>query len=49
MPRRRRIYIDGLLGRDFDQDDVLEVPDQVQKLILQATSVENLCQCFSGW
>ena len=36
-------------GRDFDPDNVLTVPEQVDKLILQATSVENLCQCFSGW
>ena len=36
-------------GQDFDPDNVLTVPEQVDKLILQATSVENLCQCFSGW
>lgn len=37
------------LGRDFNPDEVLTVPAQVDKLILQATSLENLCQCFSGW
>lgn len=36
-------------GRDFNPDIVLSVPDQVDKLIYQATSIENLCQCFSGW
>ncbi|KAK7025239.1 Serine/threonine-protein kinase TOR [Favolaschia claudopus] len=38
-----------LTGRDFDPNDPLTVPVQVEKLILQATSIENLCQCFSGW
>jgi len=38
-----------LTGRDFNPDIVLTVPEQVDKLILQATSLENLCQCFSGW
>ncbi|KDQ61375.1 hypothetical protein JAAARDRAFT_66505 [Jaapia argillacea MUCL 33604] len=38
-----------LTGRDFTPDVVLTVPAQVDKLILQATSLENLCQCFSGW
>ncbi|THH05812.1 hypothetical protein EW146_g9799, partial [Bondarzewia mesenterica] len=38
-----------LTGRDFNPDVVLNVPAQVDKLILQATSLENLCQCFSGW
>jgi len=37
-----------LLGRDF-KPNVLTVEEQVDKLILQATSLENLCQCFSGW
>jgi FKBP12-rapamycin complex-associated protein len=27
----------------------LDVPTQVDKLIQQATSIENLCQCFIGW
>ncbi|KAI0792169.1 FAT-domain-containing protein [Abortiporus biennis] len=38
-----------LTGRDFHPDVVLTVPAQVEKLISQATSIENLCQCFSGW
>ncbi|KAF9006075.1 phosphatidylinositol 3-kinase [Cyathus striatus] len=38
-----------LTGRDFNPDEVLTVAAQVQKLIEQATSLENLCQCFSGW
>ncbi|GBE86637.1 Serine/threonine-protein kinase tor2 [Sparassis crispa] len=38
-----------LTGRDFNPDVVLSVPAQVDKLIIQATSLENLCQCFSGW
>ncbi|EIW52012.1 atypical/PIKK/FRAP protein kinase [Trametes versicolor FP-101664 SS1] len=44
----RRVQ-DKLNGRDFDPDEVLTVPAQVEKLILQATSIENLSQCFSGW
>ena len=40
---------DKLSGRDFNPDDVLSVQAQVDKLIVQATSIENLCQCFSGW
>ncbi|KAJ8453602.1 hypothetical protein ONZ51_g13507 [Trametes cubensis] len=40
---------DKLAGRDFNPDEVLSVPAQVDKLIVQATSLENLCQCFSGW
>ena len=35
-------------GKDFTESP-LTVPEQVDKLILQATSLENLCQCFSGW
>ncbi|EKM51709.1 uncharacterized protein PHACADRAFT_262011 [Phanerochaete carnosa HHB-10118-sp] len=38
-----------LTGRDFNPDEVLSVQAQVDKLIIQATSLENLCQCFSGW
>eukprot|EP01012_Entosiphon_sulcatum_P023740 TRINITY_DN2884_c0_g1_i1.p1 TRINITY_DN2884_c0_g1~~TRINITY_DN2884_c0_g1_i1.p1 ORF type:complete len:760 (+),score=204.03 TRINITY_DN2884_c0_g1_i1:157-2436(+) len=51
----RRIS-DKLHGTDFrsaasvgDSESALAVPDQVQKLIAQATSVENLCQCYIGW
>ncbi|KAI0825475.1 hypothetical protein BC629DRAFT_1276407, partial [Irpex lacteus] len=35
--------------RDFNPDVALTVQQQVDKLIIQATSLENLCQCFSGW
>ncbi|OBZ74199.1 hypothetical protein A0H81_06149 [Grifola frondosa] len=38
-----------LTGRDFNPDVVLPVATHVDKLINQATSLENLCQCFSGW
>lgn len=43
-----------LTGRDFDDASTLNQPplnvkEQVNKLILQATSHENLCQCFQGW
>jgi FKBP12-rapamycin complex-associated protein len=49
-----------LTGRDFDHSiferdfkankkDTLEVEDQVSVLIEEATSVENLCQCYIGW
>eukprot|EP00741_Cyanophora_paradoxa_P013829 tig00020710_g13349.t1 len=39
-----------LTGRDFGTGAVtLAVPTQVDKLIQQATSHENLCQCYIGW
>lgn len=37
-----------LTGRDFD-NEMLDVSAQVQRLINQATSHENLCQCYIGW
>nr|KAJ3421473.1 phosphatidylinositol kinase- protein kinase tor1 [Polyrhizophydium stewartii] len=37
-----------LTGRDFKSTVTLDVPLQVQKLILQATSFENLSQCYAG-
>ncbi|KAF8216580.1 phosphatidylinositol 3-kinase [Mycena galopus ATCC 62051] len=40
---------DKLNGRDFDPKESLAVNVQVEKLIQQAMSIENLCQCFSGW
>ncbi|KAK9806197.1 hypothetical protein WJX72_004970 [[Myrmecia] bisecta] len=46
---------DKLTGRDFMQDglpgggDSDSVQSQVQRLILQATSHENLCQSYIGW
>jgi len=38
-----------LTGRDFKPNNVLDVRSQVYQLIEQATSVENLCQCYIGW
>ena len=39
-----------LKGRDFaDADEPLDVKQQVQRLIDQATLNENLCQCYIGW
>ncbi|KAG8995960.1 phosphatidylinositol kinase- protein kinase tor1 [Tulasnella sp. JGI-2019a] len=46
---------DKLTGLDFANPRTpqtarrLLVPAQVDALIAQATSLENLCQCFSGW
>jgi phosphatidylinositol kinase/protein kinase (PI-3 family) len=48
----RRVQ-DKLTGTDFpdraEHGEPLDVVDQVQRLIVQATSVENLCQLFIGW
>jgi phosphatidylinositol kinase/protein kinase (PI-3 family) len=41
-----------LTGRDFakaDHDDELSVSQQIDRLIREATSVENLCQLYQGW
>lgn len=38
-----------LTGSDFRQKDELNVSDQVDKLLAQATSVENICQHWIGW
>jgi len=38
-----------LTGRDFSETKTLDIPKQVQKLIDEATSHENLCQCYIGW
>ena len=40
---------DKLTGRDFDPNITLDVNQQVDLLIKQATSHENLCQCYIGW
>ncbi|VEU23256.1 DEKNAAC104384 [Brettanomyces naardenensis] len=40
---------DKLIGNDFKRFKGLDVPTQVDKLIQQATSVENLCQHYIGW
>ncbi|EOD22370.1 hypothetical protein EMIHUDRAFT_430501 [Emiliania huxleyi CCMP1516] len=36
-----------LTGREFGEQ--LTVAEQVQRLIEQATSNQNLCQCYTGW
>ncbi|XP_074653906.1 serine/threonine-protein kinase mTOR-like [Tubulanus polymorphus] len=38
-----------LTGRDFVTDEPIDVATQVDLLIKQATSNENLCQCYIGW
>ena len=41
-----------LSGRDFaksSEDEDLAVENQVDRLIKEATSLENLCQLYSGW
>jgi len=38
-----------LTGTDFNNKTPLDVPEQVQKLIDQATSHQNLCQSYVGW
>jgi FKBP12-rapamycin complex-associated protein len=40
---------DKLTGNDFPNRDVLDVKIQVELLIDQATSYENLCQGYIGW
>ncbi|XP_018572076.1 serine/threonine-protein kinase Tor [Anoplophora glabripennis] len=40
---------DKLTGNDFNVDETLTVEKQVDLLIQQATSNENLCQCYIGW
>lgn len=40
---------DKLTGRDIQPGQTFGVTEQVERLIAQATSLENLCQCFSGW
>jgi FKBP12-rapamycin complex-associated protein len=44
----RRVQ-DKLTGTDFGNAEPTDVADQVQRLIVQATSSENLCQLFVGW
>lgn len=38
-----------LTGRDFKAYEELNVSDQVDKLLAQATNVENICQHWIGW
>ena len=44
----RRIQ-NKLSGRDFNPNLTLSVPDQVERLVQDATCVENLCVAFIGW
>ena len=44
----RRIT-DKLTGNDIKRFNELDVPEQVDKLIQQATSIERLCQHYIGW
>jgi FKBP12-rapamycin complex-associated protein len=38
-----------LTGRDFKKDVELAVTEQVEKLLSEATNLENLCQHYGGW
>jgi len=38
-----------LTGKDFSPKETLDVNQQVQRLIKQATDIENLCQSYLGW
>ena len=38
-----------LTGRDFKQNEELNVYAQVDRLIKEATNLENLCQHYIGW
>lgn len=38
-----------LTGRDFKKEQELMVNDQVEKLLSEATNLENLCQHYIGW
>ena len=40
---------DKLTGNDFYEDEKISVTEQVQQLILQATSHYNICQNYWGW
>lgn len=41
--------MDKLIGLDFENKTALEISEQIDRLIQQATSTENLSACFSGW
>lgn len=40
---------DKLTGRDFKPDQELTYIAQVDKLLIEATKLENLCQHYFGW
>lgn len=41
--------VQKLTGRDFKENEELDVVNQVNKLIIEATKLENLCQHYIGW
>ena len=41
--------MDKLTGLDFSSTEVLDIPEQVDKLVVQAMSNENLCLIYIGW
>ena len=43
-----RRVIDKLTGKDFGPEE-LSVEEQVDRLIQQATSIENIAQAYQGW
>ena len=40
---------DKLHGRDWDRLEDMPISEQIDRLIWEATSSENLCQMYSGW
>ncbi|KAF2210767.1 hypothetical protein CERZMDRAFT_99368 [Cercospora zeae-maydis SCOH1-5] len=38
-----------LTGRDFKKEQELTIEDQVDRLLAEATNLENLCQHYIGW
>lgn len=38
-----------LTGHDFKRDEELNYINQVDKLLIEATKLENLCQHYIGW
>lgn len=38
-----------LTGKDFKPNEELDIVSQVNKLITEATKLENLCQHYIGW
>ena len=43
------VILDHESGRDFNPEVALSIQAQVERLIQDSTSLEKLCQCFSGW
>ena len=40
---------DKLKGLDFKNKEPLDISAQIDLLIKQATSLENICEMFPGW